>query len=301
MSINLVFGQTAEEYYSTSIELANKNDYKNALKSINKSIEKDNKTAEYYIFKGQVQEKLENYKEAYETYSLGISNCSKNLVLLYNARAIFLTSVKENELASADYKKALQLSDVDSLKSMTLGNRAVNFIQMRKFEDAYIDLIDALKIDSNSVILLSNLGSICDEIGKSEMTLVYLLKAHEIDPTFYPIIGNIGFKYQEMGQHEKAIEYYNKVLEISPNEPLGFSNRSYNKLKLGDLKGAMKDIEKSLELYPANSYAYRIRALIFIEEKKYQKACLDIETAINRGYVEMYGDEVLTLKNKYCK
>ncbi len=298
---NFIFCQTAEEHYQNAVELASKNDFKGALKSVNSSLEKDDKNADIYILKAQIQEKLEKYKEAYETYSTGISKSEKNLILLYNARAIFLTSIQENDLAISDYKKAMELADSDSLLSMTLTNRAVCYIQTRKFEDAYVDLIDAYKIDSMSVTILTNLGAICDELGKGDMTLVYLLKAHEIDPTFYPILGNIGYKYQEMGQHEKAIEYYNKVLEINPEEPLGFSNRSYNKLKLGDLKGAMKDIEKSIDLYPANSYAYRIRALILIEEKKYAKACLDIELAINKGFVEMYGDEVLELKEKYCK
>jgi tetratricopeptide (TPR) repeat protein len=123
----------------------------------------------------------------------------------------------------------------------------------------------------------------------------------EVDSTFYPAYGNIGFKYQEMGQYDKAIEYFNKVLEMSPDEPLGYSNRSYCRLKTGDIKGAKSDIEKSLKLYPGNSYAYRIRALIYLEEGKTDKACEDFRTALNKGFTEMYGDEVLQLLKKHCQ
>jgi Tfp pilus assembly protein PilF len=129
---------------------------------------------------------------------------------------------------------------------------------------------------------------------------MYLNKAIEIDSAYYPAYANIGFKYQEMGQHEKAIEYYDMVLSFAPDEPLGYSNRSYNRMKVGDLKGAMKDIEKSLKLYPSNPYAYKVRALIYIESEKIDKACEDLQTALDKGYTITFGNEVLDLQKQYC-
>jgi tetratricopeptide (TPR) repeat protein len=88
---------------------------------------------------------------------------------------------------------------------------------------------------------------------------------------------------------------------MNPNEPLGYSNRSYSRLKLGDTKGAMKDINKSIELYPSNSYAYRNRALIYIEQEKFDKACEDLQTAIDKGYTLSYGEDVINLQKKHCR
>ncbi|HPS83490.1 MAG TPA: hypothetical protein PLA88_04180, partial [Bacteroidales bacterium] len=140
-----------------------------------------------------------------------------------------------------------------------------------------------------------------DELGKDDDVFKYLFRVIEIDSTFYGAYINIGFKYQLMGSHDKALEYFDKALVYSTDDPLLYSNRSYSRLMTGDLKGAMQDIEKSIKMYPGNSYAYRNRALIYIAMEKSEEACEDIQRALNNGFTEMYGDEVLTLQSKYCK
>ena len=62
----------------------------------------------------------------------------------------------------------------------------------------------------------------------------------------------------------------------------------------------MSDVNKSIQLYSANSYAYRIRALIYIEKKDLDKACADLQTAIDKGFTAIYGNEVIELQKKYC-
>ena len=63
----------------------------------------------------------------------------------------------------------------------------------------------------------------------------------------------------------------------------------------------MEDINKSIELYPTNSYAYKVRALIHIANKKDEKACEDLDIAIELGYTQQYGEEVQQLINANCK
>ena len=89
-------------------------------------------------------------------------------------------------------------------------------------------------------------------------------------------------------------------MEIQPEEPLGYGNRSFSRLKLGDTKGALEDIEKSIELFPKNSYAYWIRAQIYIEMGKKKKICKDLQTAIDLQFTFNYGDDALRLQEKHC-
>jgi tetratricopeptide (TPR) repeat protein len=238
--------------------------------------------------------------EAYETFNEGIRRCPGS-ALLYMQRGNFFQSIAEFDQSIMDFTIALKYAESDTLKNALLNNRAASKISKRDFKGAYDDLLLAYAYDSTDITILVNLGMICDELGMGELTMGYLLRAIEVDSTFYPAYGNIGFKYQEMGQYDKAIEYFDKVLEMSPDEPLGYSNRSYCRLKTGDLKGAKSDIEKSLKLYPENSYAYRNRALIYLEEGRTDKACEDFKTALDKGFTEMYGDEVLKLRKEHCK
>ena len=88
------------------------------------------------------------------------------------------------------------------------------------------------------------------------------------------------------------MKYFDKAVILAPDEPLCYSNRSFSRLKTNDLNGAMKDINKSLDLYASNSYAYKIRALIYIEKGKIKKACEDLETALELRDTKQYGNEV---------
>jgi hypothetical protein len=72
-------------------------------------------------------------------------------------------------------------------------------------------------------------------------------------------------------------------------------------LKLNDLVGAMTDINRSLVLHPSNSFAYKIRALIKIEQGSTKEACADLSKAIELGYTDQYGTEVEELIVKNCK
>mgnify|MGYP001040479204 FL=1 len=51
---------------------------------------------------------------------------------------------------------------------------------------------------------------------------------------------------------------------------------------------------------PSNSYAYKIRALIAIEQGKTKEACEDLFESNKRGYTEHYGKEVNDLMRKHC-
>lgn len=294
------FSQTADELYETSLDQLSKKDLKGALKSVERAISLDPKNIDFYLLKAEIFGTAGMYKDGYDCYSIALTIEPTNS-RIYSARGTYLQAFQKFDSSIEDYSKAIELAENDTIKYSYYTNRGASKSQKRDFIGAYEDLITAYNFDTTDIAALVNLGYVCDEAGKSDETLKFLLKAVEVDPTFVASYANIGFKYQNMGDHNKAIEYYNKVLEMDPNEALGYSNRSYNRLKIGDLKGALQDINKSIKLYPANSYAYKVRALIYIEKKKDEEACADLNTASELGYTTMYGDEVVELQKKYCK
>jgi tetratricopeptide (TPR) repeat protein len=71
--------------------------------------------------------------------------------------------------------------------------------------------------------------------------------------------------------------------------------------KQGDNSTALKYIEKSLSLMPENSYAYRNKALIFIDLHQKIKACEALNKAKTLKFLDSYGDEVDKLIGINCK
>lgn len=298
--VHCLFAQSIDEYLM-QVEKALENGDKATARAIfEKLIESDSSPLNYYL------QKSVGYNLDEEELKKGLAMFDKLIqffpdkYLLYNGRGNLRLKLREYDDALNDFTKAFELTENDSLKCLTMSDRATVKMGTRDFEGAYQDLLTAYELDATYIGALVNLGGVCNQLGKQEEALRYLLEAVEIDPLSFHAYGNIGFIYQDLEQHEKAIEYYNKVLEIKPDEPLGYSNRSFNRLKLGDTKGALKDIQKSIKLFPANSYAYRIRALIYIEMRKKKKACKDLQTALDKQFTLRYGDEVIRLQEKHC-
>lgn len=297
--VNLVFAQSAADYYEEALALYEKKNYTAALAKLEKTMELDPSKVDYYDFWAEINIQLNRYRDAYSIYGLALEKFPEE-AFLYNSRANLLLKLRGGEEAIKDYTQAIKLAKDEKMLITYLSNRAGGKISIMNYEGGYEDLIKAYALDSTNLAVLTNLGMVCDEVGRKEETLKYLIKVVEIDSLYFPAYINIGFKYQHLNRHAEAVDYFNQALEISPEEPLGYSNRSFSKLKLGQLNAAMKDIDKSIKIYPGNPYAYKIRALIWLEKKKLAKACEDLEMAITQGYTDMYGDEVLELQIKHC-
>ena len=291
--------QSAESFFKNAKASSEKEDYRSALTQIDKALKLDSSKVIYLNQKALILLGLKMYQESYDVYTKSLE-VDPSYLGSYNDRGLLLYTIQQFDAAILDFSAGLEIAKTDSSKHLLLLNRAAAKIYKRNFMDAYDDLMTIYRKDSSDIGMLTNLASICDEIGKGNETLMYLERVIKIDPTNFPAYGNIGFKYQEMGDYKTAIKYFDKVLELQPNEPLGFSNRSFAKLKSGDIKGAYTDIEKSLSIYPNNSYAYRMRALIYIQDKKTELACKDLDKALELGFAGMYGEEVEQLKAKHC-
>lgn len=258
------------------------------------------KTASEYIEKANLQLKKKNYEEAFNTLSLAIDEMPDS-VSLYDMRGTLLETFRMYPEAIKDFTLGIEKTTDLKIKAHLLANRGGTKYRIRDYAGSYNDLIKAVDLDSTNIAALNNLAAVCEEVDKPDETLKYLNQIIRIDSNYVPAYVNLGFKYQSLGNHQLAIEYFNFAVKLAPEEPLGYSNRSYSKLKTNDLKGALKDINKSIKLFPTNSYAYKIRALIYLEKNKLDKVCSDLTKAEELGYTQQYGEEVNTLKKKYCK
>ncbi|MGI8437160.1 MAG: tetratricopeptide repeat protein [Chthoniobacterales bacterium] len=126
---------------------------------------------------------------------------------------------------------------------------------------------------------------------------------------------NRGVKYARAKQYDKAIEEFTKAIEAQPKDPKNYRNRAlayrlskepkkaaadYAKaielspdsadartgsarLLLRDKKAgaALKELDKALEIDPRNRPALRLRAYIYLQQGKWEKAIADYNVSIN--------------------
>jgi tetratricopeptide (TPR) repeat protein len=242
---------------------------------------------------------LKKWEESFSFYTRGITQFPDS-AYAYHHRAILLATLRYNDEAIADNTKALELVEKDSLRLMLFINRGTNYSQKRAFQKAYEDYYRAYLIDTSNTAVLNNMATVLDELGRREEAIVQLKKIIRIDSTFVGSYVNLGFQYTKLGKYKEAIEFFDKALSIEKDEPLTLNNRGLAKYYLTDYKGALNDINKSISIYPANSYAFKNRALVYIALKQTDKACIDIQAALDKGFTEMYGNEVIDLQKANC-
>lgn len=119
-----------------------------------------------------------------------------------------------------------------------------------------------------------------------------------------------GFLYLEKETYQMALEDFQKVVALNSlaNEPTevqayGYNNRGFAYYKNDCLEEALRDINYAIELLPENAYAYKNRALVYIELGEKDKACQDLTRAENIGdntFKNSYGEEVKNLIRLHC-
>lgn len=297
--VGISFAQLGKNHFEKSLELAEKNDFKGALKSINKALISESDNSEYLLLKAQLQFRLNEPSEAEKTLNQAVQVDPKNIICYLN-RGQFYFARENYTAAIADFQSAVSFADNDSLKRNAYFELGTAKYRMADYEGAFPELKKAYDIDSTDMAVLMNIGIVTMRLGRHQEALGYLLAANRRSPGWHLGIMNIGFLYQEMEDYERALTYFNMALTIEQNDPYTYSNRGYTYFKMGKLKEAKADVERSLSIYPKNSYVYRTLALIYLAENKQKAACEAIQKALDLGYTNSYGNDVVEMKEKHC-
>ena len=296
--------QSNEKLIIKAKHLKNEHKIKEAMKIINQVLEQDSRNTEAIVIKTSLlfyhQKK---YQGAYDFISKALKEQPNNPILL-SQRGLILAQLSKFKLAENDLNNAI--NELRSVKDTSIKCKSYKEIgtlagYLRHNMKSYKYLKKALNCNPNNSEIYINLAATCFDINKTDEGINYLKKASKIDSNNFMIYGNLGFAYQEKGNYKLAIDYFNKALKLKPNNPQTIGNIAYNQYKLGKLSIALKNINKSIKLYPENSYSYRTRALIFLAMKKRKKACIDIETALDKHYTKYYGNAAQEFKDKNCK
>jgi tetratricopeptide (TPR) repeat protein len=83
----------------------------------------------------------------------------------------------------------------------------VGFIDKAKYYN-----LEALKLDNDSAIYFSNLGSFEDQQGNYEKAIEFLRKGYAIDSTIRLI--SLGYDYYFLGKFKESLKYYKKFVAL---------------------------------------------------------------------------------------
>lgn len=291
--------QDCESLYTQSLKLYDKKDYLASLSMLDSLSALCPASSTYYIHRAKCCQALKADKATLEALNAAILLDDK-CVAAWAMKAQLEFDKGMYQLAIASYEKLLSLIPVmDSTIKIYQTNLSALYVLTNQNDKAFEFLWDLCHQNQTDVQLLTNLSACAIYTQRYDEAEWALNKILSIDKKNIMGLTNLGLCKSEKQDYKGAIQCYNKSLRIQ-TDAYPLNNRGYAYYKLGKYEKALKDINHSLQQDASNSYAYKNRALVYFKLHN-SNACNDLQTALDKGFTEMYGDEVLKLQQEYCK
>ncbi|MBE5934935.1 MAG: tetratricopeptide repeat protein [Lachnospiraceae bacterium] len=261
-------------YEAAKVQYKQKN-YKKALEYVDAALKAGEK-AEYYILQGDIFHKQKDYEKAVQAFDKAISNKSDTRTLENNKQA---------------YKK-----------------KAVSYIEVDKYEDAYQSIEKALKIEA--------LKDMTKELLLYKMDVLIFTKQYkktvECAEEFIEKYKNkldvamantrIGRAYSKASNYDKALTYYEKA--IKGKDTTAYYYKAENYELMGEYEKAYDEYEKFLKYSKAEVkyaiYAKQMDCLFKLVEKTAEPDVFSkLETTLNAAMSSKDEDNIKLFGKKY--
>ena len=295
-----IWGQEAERYYATSLEFAEKGAYQQALFNINKAIAVDSSRAEYFLHRAEIQFNLGDYdntiKNCYATLNL-----KPNMPEVHFLRGKVCVVTESYGPAILFFTKTLKYTDSNDLRFKALLNRGNTYLAIQRYAEALNDFNEASSIDNSSLEILLSLSETYKQLHQANQAIQLLNKAIEINPGFAPAYELLGQIACDKNDFPIAISAYEKYLVLNPNEIEGHNFLAELYVQTQDYEKALNCLNSTLSIDPLEPNAYRIKGLIYLTQGDKEKGCNTLFRAMQLGYFEKYGYDLLDLYMEKCE
>lgn len=293
----------SQEISGQVLELWSQKKYKQAIKQLDKVEKAGNANHLTYYYRGMCHEMINEAQKAYDDYSMAII-AKADFAPAYFQRGTLILVPKLASESINDFNMAIKHAKVDSIRLQAYANRASAKMMLGNVDASIKDCLEVTTKDSTSkygVAALVTLANCYDSQKKYDASERILKKLYLRDSSDMAIISNLGFTLSKVDRHQEAIYYFDRALKLFPNAAYPLSNKSYSLMKLGRLQEALTNIRLSIQADPENSYAYKNLGEILLALELKGEACEAFRMAINKGFTDMYGNEVNELMAKHCK
>lgn len=250
-----------------------------AKNDVEQMLSLDSTKAEYYIFAGNIYEKLPYTRGALLAYESAVKLQPQNKEVLLKLGEMFYY-VKNREKSFQYLNDAIKL---DKYLPKAYYFRGLNFKEMDRFDnavrsfqtaveadpgyfDAYMQLglMYAEKKDPKSAAYYGNAinlkpedprayygrGMYYQSIDSNRLAIKDFEKIVEFDSGDFNAQYNLGYNYFLIKVYNKAVEHFSKAIESEPKYKEAYYGRSLAYQALGKTKEANEDLKRSNELKP---------------------------------------------------
>ncbi|RMG87391.1 MAG: tetratricopeptide repeat protein [Bacteroidetes bacterium] len=231
-------------------------------------------SADTYFAQGKAQDEKGNYELAIGYYSLALRQNANHSKALFN-RAIDFVELGRLEEAKTDLDQVLALNPTDAEAWQMRGS--VHY-QLGEYAAAVADFNDALYHAKKPEIYL------CRGLAYSGMkyyreAFLDFDAAIDANPNHARAYAAKGDVYLALEQYWEAVLMYDKAIKLEPDQALFYNNRGSALSKLGRFGQAMDNFNQAIQLEPLGQIFIN-RSFCLLEQGDFKAAKQDGKTAL---------------------
>ncbi len=262
-------------------------DVESAHADIDRSLEIDSLTADYYVTKAGFYFRQKDYLNAEKVLSKGIAKNPEHLKARLDMANLRLMAgqfpaamVQINEILRADMynSRAYYLKGIayfglgDTTTAISSLRTAVE--QDPEYADAYFQLglmhhflkdrlaIDyyqtAIRLDPSNTDSYYNLGMFCQENDEQQLAINAYTDLIKVNPNYREAHFNLGYVHMNyLKLYRQSAQYFTDAIKVSPLYFEAYYNRGYAYELMGDIQRAEVDYKNALSIQPDYTPAAR--------------------------------------------
>ena len=280
----------ADAWKDVGLLLKDSRRHEEAIKCFDKAIEINSNLADAWLARGLVLKDLEEYEEAIkcfdkakECYDKNLKKGSKDIIDWYG-KGHALTQLEEYEEAIKCFDKAIEINP--NLADAWLA-RGLVLTQLKRDDDAIEQFNKAIELNPESIDAWNQKGKALYQLGRYNEAIVChdkTLKIKEYEDAYF-------FRGQSkcaLRDYTGALEDFNKVSDKFPFRAEKATSVGHCYYGLGFYEDAENYYREAIKSNPKLARAYFHLAVLYINEKKYDRAKKQLETCmkIDRNFSE---------------
>ena len=235
-----------QEQVQELLNLYNQGQFEEVLLKIRPLINLFSEAVILYNIQGTVNETLQMYEKAIDSYKQAIKikpNCADTYFNLGNA----FNSAGDLDAAIDSYKKAIRFKPDDADAFCNMGNA----LQSRGDLDAAIESYkQALKIKPDLFAAYDSMGSALRDMGEVDAAIDSYKQAIKIKPDYANAYSNMGIALKQNGELDAAIDSCKQAIKIKPDDAEAYYNMGIALKDKGELDAAIDSYKQAIEIKP---------------------------------------------------
>lgn len=168
--------------------------------------------------------------------------------------------------------------------SVAYNGRGLAFYEIKQYDAAISDFIQALKLNPGFATAYYNRGNAYDARKNYVKAIADYSQAIGYKPEYAKAYNNRGLTYGRVGKFKKAINDFTQAVRIDPTYAKAYNNRGMMYGRLGENDQAIHDFTRAVHVDPNYAKAYYNRAITYFVTGKYSKASEDVNRSKELGY-----------------